>query len=44
MTVVLFFVDGKLCDGGIDQKTNKQWSAGWSLLQVRKQSAAACGV
>lgn len=30
--MVMFFVDGKLCDGGIDQKTNKEWSAGWSLM------------
>lgn len=30
--MVLFFVDGKLCDGGIAQRTEKQWAAGWRLL------------
>ena len=30
--MVLFFVDGKLCDGGVAQRIDKQWSAGWRLL------------
>ena len=24
-----FFVDGKLCDGGVAQRTDKAWAAGW---------------
>jgi hypothetical protein len=32
--MVLFFVDGKLCDGGVTQRTDKHWSAGWRLLPV----------
>lgn len=29
---MLFFVDGKLCDGGVAQRTDKHWAAGWGLL------------
>jgi len=27
--MALFFVDGKLCDGGVAQRNDKAWSAGW---------------
>jgi hypothetical protein len=30
--MVLFFVDGKLCDGGVAQRTANEWKAGWTLL------------
>ena len=34
-----FFVDGKLCDGGVAQRTDKAWAAGWcARLLLRVES------